>query len=440
MFPRHVDLLFVLVLATMVAEMAFQLSGDYSALLLLLYCLVSFIVASGFTFQRRAWFFLVPAALYVITGLLTGPSLSVVQGDIFSIVQGVAFVLFAGTATFDAARRDMLLLNLHRSFAIVGFFAAYIGLVKLVLLNRGSILTQFTTPTGIPFVGTSLNGDYNVYSMALVVSLCSAVWLLRREPKVLFRYLCHATVPGIAAALLLTSSRRGIAYLLVSAVALTAWIIATRKSSATRAGTLNRGALGLVYSSVVVLMVLNEGQLREGIADFFAESEVRAITLRYQSIQSGQATQTREWYFSQGAAEIAAADVASLLIGQGFGYVTQMGAVTGELEDYPHNFVLSAMLYGGVLQTTVTLLMLGAALRASWRQGRDGQLLGYMLLCMIVFLLVSSNSIFSMELLVAVLLLVLERDSTPLTASLFPIRQSERSAAPPRLSPQGNTR
>jgi hypothetical protein len=78
------------------------------------------------------------------------------------------------------------------------------------------------------------------------------------------------------------------------------------------------------------------------------------------------------------------------------------------LEDYPHNFVLSALLYGGLLQTSMTLFLLGAALSSAWRAGYDQRILVFWLILLILFHSSSSNSIYSTELFLVLIALALD--------------------------------
>jgi hypothetical protein len=408
--PRYLDGLFVLLVCTMLGEMLFQLPGAYALLLVALYCIASFISSNGFRFQQRAWVFLIPAGLYVVTAVASGLQYNVVQADLRSIGVGSALVGFAGLGAVDGHRRSNLMRWLLRSFVGMGLLAGYGGLAKLVLLNRGAVLPWFTTWEGRSFAGSSLSGDYNVYAIGLLLCLVAAVSVTRRDPNAWARYAAHLAIPGMVAAALLTSSRRTVVFIVAGAAVLLVLRIRSRRP---RQRTPPRQDLKLwVIACGYVVVGLVAGAhtdaVREVFEDFLDTQEVRTVTARYETIGTAALLDTRGVRFQDAVARIEQANLAQLLAGSGFGYVDEMGATEGLVEDYPHNFLLSALLYGGVLQAGVTILMLLLAARAAWRAGPDAGVLCAWLAYMVAFHMGSSNSIFSTKLLIVVVLMSLD--------------------------------
>jgi hypothetical protein len=423
MTTRHADALCVLLICTVLAEMVLPVPGKYSMLLLLMFCAVSFLASRGFRFQRRAWLFMLPAALYGLTALTTGLEYNVVRVDLVNIAFGIAFVLFAGIPRMEGDRRARLFRWLHRGVVVVGIAAAYGGILKLLVLNRGIVLPWFSDADGLPFPGSSLNGDYNVYSVGLVFSLVSAVWLARNETATWSRYAAQLAVPGIVAAAMLTSSRRTVLFLLTGAVVAAAWWALGRRRRARNAPPLKRWVIAGAYAAAVVLLIPHGAELRRTFDEFMASPAVLVVTTRYESIGTSGMVESRMDKFEQGIERIARADAPALLFGTGFGYVGEMGGVAGIAEDYPHNLLLSAMVYGGVLQTGLMLLMLVAAFRSAWRAGGDGRVMCTWLAFMVAFLFASSNSVFSMKLLTLSVLMSL--DAGPIVAgALEPVRDT----------------
>jgi hypothetical protein len=408
--PRHVDALFVLLVCTLLAEMLFQLPGAYALVLVPVFGLLSFVASRGFRFNRQAWVFLIPAGLYVITAIASGLEYNVVLADLRSIGVGCLLVVFGGLGQLDVQRRSNVMRWLLRGFVALGLLAGFGGMAKLILLNQGVVLELFTTPSGTPFAGSSLSGDYNVYAIGLMLCLVAAVAVTRRDASSWARYAAHLAIPGMIAAALMTSSRRTVVFIAAGALVLALariWSRRVRRRVPARPA-LKRWVIGCCYLTAGLIAAAHVDQVRTAIGDFLGADEVRSVTSRYESIGSSSLLDARETRFHDAVARIEGANLPGLLIGTGFTYVDEMGATEGLAEDYPHNFLLSAMLYGGLLQAGLSVLMLLLACRAAWRSGPDAGVLCAWLAYMVAFHMGSSNSIFSMKLLTVVILISLD--------------------------------
>lgn len=407
-----VDRFAAVIICSMLAEQLFQLRGHVSFRLTLLFGLTCMLTLRGIFFQRGLWILVLTGGAFAISAYYTGRGYRFVQGDLFSIFQGAVISGFVSLRHFSEKRRVEFWFFVHRGFVLLGALAGYGGLAKLVLFNRGVILPFLFTDEGMYPPGSSLNGDYNFFSLGLVVAMGSASWLLQRDRNYFFYLLSHLALPGMIAAVLLTSSRRALIFLAIGALLL----FFTRVWRRNKAGALlarnmerrGRWLIGVTYVVLLAIAGTNHKLVTERITSFFSEHEVQVVTERARTLGTEESIAGRTLYWQVTYRMLADSTIGQLLAGSGFGYISEMGAIGGVDEDYPHNFILSALLYGGAFQAVLTLIMVGMVLKRSLSAGPEFRVVVFWILIFLLFHLSSSNSIFSSELFVVIMVLSLD--------------------------------
>jgi len=407
-----VDRFAAVIICSMLAETLFQLRGHYSFRLILLFGLACMVTLRGIYFQRGLSILLVTGGAFAISAYFTGRGYRFVQNDLFSIFQGAVISGFIGLSSIGPRRREQFWLFLHRGFSLLGAVAGYFGLFKLVLFNRGVTLLFFYTDEGYYPPGSSLNGDYNTFSLGMVVAMGSAVWLLQRDRNYFFYLLSHLALPGMVLAVMLTSSRRAFVFLALGVVLALGTRLWRRRSSgrmlARGIDRRGRWIIGLAYAGLIFIGFANHETVWERVSGFLNEQEVQAVTDRARTLGTEESVAGRTLYWQATYRMLQSYTVAEQLTGNGFGYIGEMGSIGGVEEDYPHNFLLSSMLYGGAIQTLLTLAMLAMVLRRIWQAGPDFRVVAFWVLVFLLFHLTSSNSIFSTELFVVIMVLALD--------------------------------
>lgn len=409
---ERVDQFAVLFVASMLAEQLFQLKGSISIWMTLLLGLMGMVTLRGIYFQRGFLILFTTGVAFIVTAYFTGQGLGVVRSDVVSILQGAVFIVFVSLSKVSLRRREAFWLLLHRSFALLGGIAGYLGLAKLFLMNQGVILDFFYTEDGVYPPGASLNGDYNFFSLGLIIAAGSSAWLIQNDRSYVFYLVSHVGIPGMISAMLLTSSRRALVFVAIGVVAVLFSII-RKKARATSSATeaLRRRGRWVVVAAyfVVALSVLaSSGSIIAKFQAFLNEQEVRQVTDRARTLGTEEAIEGRTLYWDATFKILEDSSPGQWLLGGGFGYVLEMGSIGGVTEDYPHNFLLSAILYGGVFQLLLTLLLLARSLFACWWAGPTHRVVLFWLSMLCLFHLSSSNSLFSTELFPIVIALALD--------------------------------
>jgi hypothetical protein len=124
-------------------------------------------------------------------------------------------------------------------------------------------------------------------------------------------------------------------------------------------------------------------------SDYIDSSISRIFTLKDELSGSNERTIRFDWALEK----ISNYDTGSLIFGNGFDYLPKMGKeFGGEIEDNPHNFILSTFLYGGVIGV---ILIVCLVYKLVMKVFLIKKYLFFISMLLVVFSLTSSNSLFS---------------------------------------------
>jgi hypothetical protein len=358
-------------------------------------------VGGGFTLRLTVLtsFFFLCGGLYILTALACPPVPNLVKSDIRNILVGFAFLATLSLPDLTRAAWERFQLRIHRTVLLVSTLGAILGLAKLFYYNNGGIVLRLMdSERGYP-LGSSLQMDYNFYSLPLLLGLLSAFWLMKRDKSSRWCTLALLCVPELVLAVLLSGSRRGLITLIWAVPILSAWLIFYRRDNQygqRGAGVSWKGVIaGLLL--VAVLCMLNLDSLTRFVSEMASTDSFSKVSGRWRTFEEGTYADSRMHYWTITLERLARFEPVEYIFGQGFAYVTDLGADPSIPEDYPHNFVLSSMLYGGVAQTGCLIGMVSVALlRLSRRRQGSGMFAAWFAL-VIFFLLTSANSFFSSE-------------------------------------------
>ena len=275
--------------------------------------------------------------------------------------------------------------------------ASVLGLIKYVNILSGSMSANYYNQAGSLISGSSLNSDYNVYALGLAVSFTlsqhlSTFWQGKNWYKLFL-----LSIPVVILSILLSGSRRGILM-----VGLILFVLFFKKKIITA-----KKQMDLVVFLIIPLIVVNIiSYYWIDIIVFLAESSLidysieRIFTLGEELTGENQRITRFSWSLSHFS------DYGGLqtIVGGGFGYLKDMGRVfSGDVEDNPHNFLYSALLYGGYIGFAGMLIFILRMVSAAFTHNR----LWYpAILLVVAFGLTSSNSLYAYRLFPALTLIV----------------------------------
>lgn len=408
----HTDRLAAALIAGLVLKMMLPALSRPLFYGMVLFVPVALALGRRFRFSSRLSFFVVPAAAYCVTAAFSGLQYVLVRSDIVKMLTALTFVSALSLARMSSPQRQQFERWLHRTVYLVALAGAALGLMKLGLLLRGAEMPFLVNPIDGSYPeGSALQTDYNIFALALLFGLVSAAWLWRREENRLILNLSHAGVPLLVAAVALSGSRRGLIFLVCGAIV---WTLSVRRQRLAPGGAPGARPARVAwvrvlpaYLAMLLVVVLQWGRIESYVGDLLSSAEYARLSSRAESIRTGDMLEPRLVYWERAVDVIASATWPEWVVGSGFGYLADFGRFSGLDEDYPHNVFLSAVLYGGFLQSGMLLLMLMVALRRFLVSPGDAGALGAWLVLEVAFLFFSSNSFFSSEFAMVLSLLAL---------------------------------
>ena len=329
--------------------------------------------------------------------------------DLPGLIVGLAVPLLAGTLSVQSAKK--VLTKMSRYTWLLTVFIGLLAVYKFVLLLGGQELQWLislteTTKDSYPG-GTSLNTDYNFFGLMMIIGLLCATYLaFAEESSARLRNLCVLTTPLLAFCALFAGSRRVWAVLaaLVLYGGLKLLAMLTKYPRPPRTLHTLRTASSLI---TLLLVLAGLAVARLGVDSALADNAdaINSIWERLGTLTTDNATLTdsispRTDAWEYGINEIIPRySLSEFFVGRGFDYLREYARAFPRwhaLEDYPHNLILSAMHYSGLLGA---LLLAALFVQQMLKTLRLTKWLGVLVFvigaALLIFCLPSSNSVFT---------------------------------------------
>lgn len=352
-----------------------------------------------------------------VDGWFADPILRV---DVINALGAFVVVPFLAELGWDEARLARLVERLALLLILGSLAGAVLGFFKLYLLTQGVFIDQLYASDGSYPLGTSLGSDYNLYAFGLVGGLAAAMFLLRRPQRSIVQILLVSTSVLLVAAIALTGSRRGLVFLGIVMLAEALRGRGVNERRWTRARLFAIGLFVVLSAGFSWLLAQQQPVVLEVEGQRIDLTVVeRLATLGERSSLVATRAPLVEWAWQRVDATYSVPD---LLLGRGFSYLAEMGRQFSATDgaEYPHNFVLSALLHGGV---PLALLLVVTSALGAWRAYRARDVLGPLGIVLglaLVFALTSSASLYSTEVAAFLLLLIPMLPGRPAAASPEP--------------------
>lgn len=405
MDPRRIKLLLgAVAISSLLLPLLYGMSSRTPLLLCLGFVAIAFPQSRISQFPLTFAPFSLSAGAFLITYIADGSRFDRAWADVNSLVLGSVVGWMAVAATETHEEWEFFQRVLMRGILATAASGAVLGLLKLAMASRGVFFEAFYDAGGKYIQGSSTSPEYNSYSYGIAAGLASAFWIRKRDPSILITLLAEASIPILAIAISFTGSRRAWLFILVGVLALlTALFVRENGKESPRPGaSVRRGHLHwFLYAGGAGVLMATMDRWLPTLRDLAESTTVAGVIGRSVTLFSVDGSRTRLPYFQLGIDMFMDRSLLRMLFGSGFGYLTDFGAAFGGGgEDYPHNFVLSALLYGGIAQAVLLLFWLARTLGILWNAvPRNGPML-YLWTVSFLFASISSNSYFSMPLMI----------------------------------------
>jgi hypothetical protein len=275
--------------------------------------------------------------------------------------------------------------------------AAALGLIKYYNILSGNFISSYYHNDSL-LIGSSLNSDYNVYSFGLSIGALLSLDLFTNDlSKKHFKTLYILAIGVIVLSILLSGSRRG--------VLMSGFIIYFLLNIKLIKNAKKQSELVLSFFIPIILILLINTYW-ETISFFLLDSDLldqsisRVLTLKDELEGENERTNRFLWSFDV----FINRNFLEAFFGGGFDYLRLMGiAFSGETEDNPHNYLLSSLLYGGIIGFVLMIFLTFELIFTSFKYHR----IWYPIILLLIFFnLTSSNSLFSSRIFPTLLLLM----------------------------------
>jgi hypothetical protein len=297
--------------------------------------------------------------------------------------------------------------------AVAGTTLAIIGLYKFHLMVNGQKI-HLLFVKGYPYPwGTSLIDDYNFYALAILCGAISCLFYLFRCSSITAKVMCIVGLCLNVISLSLSGSRRGwvteILLLVAVLICLIRWLARGLGRFHLSSQVFSPGFK--TVAAVVIVAVIGPIFMRYQPAFLdsrrgTSRSALESLQFRFGTLRDPEKSfgeRTDRWEYSTQL--LNHASPFELLFGQGFDYLrlfvvsfdtkNKDNSADATLEDYPHNPLISAALYSGVVGSSAVLFFILIALFRYVKHRKTDTYFLALYFASLWFILPSYNSIFS---------------------------------------------
>jgi hypothetical protein len=284
-------------------------------------------------------------------------------------------------------------INLHffwdYTYKLVFFgcvMSAIIGLIKYYnILNNNISLSYYFNKKLI--IGSSLNSDYNIYSFGLMLGVLYSFELRKYYISNISKFVLYFGNFLILFSIFLSGSRRGI--ILFFAIIFLGFYYNKVKKLNFQFELIRFLKFPIIFFIIffifydnIIYFIIDTGLIDKSIN--------RIFTVLDQLSGENERTIRFKWALN----DYNNFTLFEQLFGQGFNYLPKMGLKFRVSEDYPHNFLLSTLLYGGLFGFLFSILNIFYSLQSIFKYNK---IIYFTILFLFFFGLTSSNSLFSFK-------------------------------------------
>ena len=339
---------------------------------------------------------------------------------------------------------DVFLIYICWCFFVLGVLSGVLGFTKLMHWMYGHKWTFFFDDWSYP-AGTSMSGDYNFYSLSCIIALVSGAYLFQKGElgKNYFGYMFILSI-----AIVLSGSRRSL-LLFPLFTTISVLLIAYKSKGMILIQRIIAGLIIMLLAPTIISIYFfgmnpvhkNEMAKALHMKSKVVKTEMSKLSFRYLTILQPKANYREffkeNWYVKDGTTIVLPGykipdeekttygsrierwkyafslftnkfSYSQKVLGNGFNYMSNYANRFNLLwktpYDYPHNPVLAALLYGGLIGMVFLIAYFVYWSFVMFRNFQSLLVLFWMAVSSMVYILSSGNTIFSIPLTVFLLL------------------------------------
>jgi hypothetical protein len=273
----------------------------------------------------------------------------------------------------------------YRFVFIGSVLSAFIGLFKYFNILNNNLSPSFYYNKKL-IIGSSLNSDYNIFAFGLFLGSLYSFELYKYLNSYLLKFCFYFGNIIIILSMFLSGSRRGI--ILFFSIILLFVLYKKIKELKFQIQLFRLFKPPLIFIILFVYYFYENGTVLLENSGFIDKSISRIFTVVDQITGENERTIRFNWVFNN----FNKASIFEQIFGKGFSYLHEMGMRFRVSEDYPHNFLLSSLLFGGIISFFFSALLVYNLFQSSFS---NDKILYFTLLFFIFITFTSSNYLFS---------------------------------------------
>jgi hypothetical protein len=321
--------------------------------------------------------------------------LAIIKGEIFNIIWWSLFVVFMDSHISSINDFNFLLKRVFSLTFLFSLLASLFGAYKFLSIINGNTLEVFYTDGNILIPGTSLTDDYNIFAMSIVLGVLSGKYLFELNQNKLWKILILLSQFFMLGIVLLSNSRRGFIFILISIYVI---IFYNEKKTNLK----NRIIKNLSLIGLIVIFIFGLGLFDKYFDFLINNNSTLEIFDRLNTLKTNTSVNDRVERLEYAIYSLNNFSFTELLIGKGFFYFeifsakfkTQFGS------DHPHNFLFSTMFYGGFLALVLISYLIFRVSFTYIKNMKCFKILPFWFFIILIVALSSTNSYFSIKLLI----------------------------------------
>lgn len=301
---------------------------------------------------------------------------------------------------------------LRVTLIINGALFSVLGIVKYIMWGQGKYFSFLYSFEKYP-QGTSLIVDYNMFSLSMLTTIILSLFSIRKDNNFIYSIYLLLTMFSCSLAIVFSGSRRGWVILMFIIVFVILYFIKISISSK----TFKTKSFLLIFimfcGSLLMFLftkVFNESILL-GNSTYIQGLFQRLLGLFNSDIDDG-GLDSRNVRWDYAFELFTSSDLKDKIFGQGFYYLQNYADYFFNIidSDYPHNFLLSAILYSGVIGSLGIIIFLFVVFKDVYKGFKLNKEWTIIFSMSFLFAFISGNTIFSHKVFF-VLILVLTGNS-----------------------------
>lgn len=324
------------------------------------------------------------------------------------IINIIAFDIFLILILLNIHSKEQLTKYMRSGYfalTFIGVIIALIGFYKYYYLLQGVELESFKAKADSYPWGTSLVSDYNMFSLGLIISLFAVYNLIKENKNLYINMLFLLSGLIILTAILLSGSRRGMiigvlillfCFFLLIKYLLSSTILMMKRLKVKRSA---------VVILILALFAYNEFSVNLEFEEEINYSKIEELVVRAQGLltlmeggETSASDRLKRWDFAYDIIENDYSTV-NIFLGNGFEYLKLYGKEfekSDSIEDYPHNIFITHLLFSGIIGFIVLMLFLLEFIYIiQVKIYREYSFLSFGSILVLLYVLVSNNTIFS---------------------------------------------